>query len=179
MNRSEHNIIYEELLKERIIFLSGEITDASAHTIIAKLLYLDSIDNEDIKLIINSPGGSVTSGLAIYDIINYIKSDVQTIGVGSISSMAAILLISGTKGKRRLFSNAEVMLHEVSAGIGGKYDDLVIAAKQVEKSHKKLSDIILKNSNMSSIEVEQNIKNDYWLDPKEALNKGLVDEILI
>ena len=179
MNRSEHNIIYEELLKERIIFLSGEITDASSHTIIAKLLYLDSIDNEDIKLIINSPGGSVTSGLAIYDIINYIKSDVQTIGVGSISSMAAILLISGTKGKRRLFSNAEVMLHEVSAGIGGKYDDLVIAAKQVEKSHKKLSDIILKNSNMSSIEVEQNIKNDYWLDPKEALNKGLVDEILI
>lgn len=178
MTKSEHNIIYEDLLKKRIIFLDGEITDTLAHIIISKLLYLDSISNEDIKIIINSPGGSVTSGLAIYDIINYIKSDVQTIGVGSIASMASIILISGTKGKRKLFPNAELMLHELYAGIDGKYDDLVIAAKQVEKSHKKLSDIILKNSNMSNAEVEQNIKNDYWLDPEEALSKGLIDEII-
>ena len=130
--------IYSRLLKNRIILLTGEINDNSASVVIAQLLYLDSLGNEDISLYINSPGGSVSSGMAIYDTINFIKSDVSTIGMGMAASMAAFLLSSGTKGKRCALSNCEVMIHQPLGGAEGQATEIKIAAEHILKLKKKL-----------------------------------------
>ena len=139
--------IYSRLLKNRIVLLSGEIDDALANVIIAELLYLDSISNEDISLYINSPGGSITSGMAIYDTINFIKSDVSTTCVGMCASMAAILLSSGKKGKRYGLPNSEVMIHQPIGGVKGQATEIDIVAKRILNLRSKLNNILSKNTN--------------------------------
>ena len=139
--------IFSRLLKDRIVFLSGEIDDNLANSTIAQLLYLDSLNNNDIYLYINSPGGEITSGLAIYDTINYIKSDVSTICIGLAASMGAFLLLSGTKGKRIALENSEIMIHQPLGGVKGQVTDIKIATDRIIKIKKKLNQIISNNTN--------------------------------
>lgn len=170
--------IYSRLLKNRIIILTGEINDNSASVVIAQLLYLDSLGNEDISLYINSPGGSVSSGMAIYDTINFIKSDVSTIGMGMAASMAAFLLSSGTKGKRCALSNCEVMIHQPLGGAEGQATEIKIAAEHILKLKKKLNTILAKNTKKSLKTIERDTERDHFLDAKEALDYGLIDKIV-
>ncbi len=170
--------IYSRLLNDRIIFCTGEINDQQANIIISELLYLDSINNDDIYLYINSPGGSVTSGLAIYDTINYIKSDVKTIAVGLSASMGAILLSSGTFGKRCALKNAVVMIHQPLGGIEGKASDIKIASDQIIKTKDKLSKILAKNTKQSVTKIKKDIEQDYYMSSEEAKKYGLIDIIL-
>ncbi len=170
--------IYSRLLKNRIILLTGEINDNSASVVIAQLLYLDSLGNEDISLYINSPGGSVSSGMAIYDTINFIKSDVSTIGMGMAASMAAFLLSSGTKGKRCALSNCEVMIHQPLGGAEGQATEIKIAAEHILKLKKKLNTILAKNTKKSLKTIERDTERDHFLDAKEALDYGLIDKIV-
>ncbi len=170
--------IYSKLLKNRIIMLSGEINDNIANTIIAELLYLDSLSHDDISIYINSPGGSVTSGLAIYDTMNFIKSDVVTIGTGMCASMAAVLLSSGTKGKRKCLKNSEVMIHQVIGGCEGQATDIKIQSDHILKLKKRLNEILSHNSNKKLKDVENDTERDHYLDSKEALEYGLIDEII-
>lgn len=177
-NYYEEKIISEKLLKERIIFLDTEIDSQSASEIVSKLLYLDSESNDDIMLYINSPGGDISNGFMIYDAINLIKSDVQTISIGTSASMAAILLMSGTKGKRKILPNSNVMLHDLSGGATGKYKDIMIEVKEMNKIHNKIHNIIKQNTNLTEEQIEENLKNDFWLNSKEALEYGIVDKII-
>ena len=170
--------IFSRLLKERIIFLSGEIDDNLSNTIIAELLYLDSISNEDIYLYINSPGGEITSGLAIYDTMNYIKSDVSTICVGLAASMGAFLLLSGTKGKRIALENSEIMIHQPLGGVKGQATDIKIATERILKIKKKLNNIISEKTNQSIKKIEKDTERDYYMDAEEATKYGIVDKIL-
>lgn len=170
--------IYSRLLKNRIILLTGEINDNSASVVIAQLLYLDSLGSEDISLYINSPGGSVSSGMAIYDTINFIKSDVSTIGMGMAASMAAFLLSSGTKGKRCALSNCEVMIHQPLGGAEGQATEIKIAAEHILKLKKKLNTILAKNTKKSLKTIERDTERDHFLDAKEALDYGLIDKIV-
>ena len=170
--------IYSRLLKNRIILLSGEIDDDLANVIIAQLLYLDSISQEDISLYINSPGGSITSGMAIYDTMNFIKSDVSTICVGMAASMAAFLLACGTEGKRYCLPNSEVMIHQPLGGAQGQATEIKIAAERIIKLKKKLNTILSKQTGKSLRKIERDTERDHYLDSKEALNYGLVDKIL-
>lgn len=170
--------VYKKLLKERIIFIDTEINDKNASEIVAKLLYLDSLNNDDIMIYINSPGGDVSAGLMIYDTINYIKSDVQTVAIGVAASMASILLMSGTKGKRKILNHGKVMLHDISASFGGKYSDVVVAAKQMKKSHDELFNIIEKHASLTNEQIKNNLKYDFWLTSKEALDLGIVDVVI-
>lgn len=174
----EEKLICEKLLKERIIFLNGEINSKTASEIVAKLLYLDSENNDDITIYINSPGGDISSGFMIYDTIKFIKSDVQTISIGTSASMAAILLLSGTKGKRKILPNSNVMLHDLSGGASGKFKDIMIEVREMNKIHKKLFNIIKENTNLTEQQIEDNLKNDFWLNCEEALNCGIVDKII-
>ena len=178
MNRLFENEVYRKLLENRIVFINGEINDESSSEIVAKLLYLDSQSNEDITLFINSPGGSVTSGLMIYDTIKYLKSDVVTIGIGLSASMASILLMSGTKGKRKILPHGRVMLHELSSATDGKMSDILVAADEMKKQQDVLSNIIIENSLISKEQVKQELKKDFWLDSKEALKYGIIDKII-
>ncbi len=171
--------IFSRLLKERIIFLSGEIDDNLSNTIIAELLYLDSISNEDIYLYINSPGGEITSGLAIYDTMNYIKSDVSTICVGLAASMGAFLLLSGTKGKRIALENSEIMIHQPLGGVKGQATDIKIATERILKIKKKLNNIISEKTNQSIKKIEKDTERDYFLEPEEAKKYGIIDKILM
>ncbi len=170
--------LYSRLLEDRIIFLSDEITDQTANLIISELLYLDSKSNEDIYMYINSPGGSVTSGMAIYDTMNYIKSDVRTICVGIAASMAAFLLSSGTKGKRFALENADVMIHQPLGGMQGQASDMEIACKRILKMKEKLNKILAKNSNQSLAKIKKDTDRDYYLSSNEAKQYGLIDQII-
>lgn len=170
--------IFSRLLKDRIIFLSGEINDDVANTIVSELLYLDSISHDDISLYINSPGGSITSGMAIYDTMNLIKSDVSTICVGMSASMAAFLLSCGTKGKRYILPNAEVMIHQPLGGASGQATEIKIAAERILKLRTKLNTILAKNTNQPLEKVEEDTERDYFLSSEEAKKYGLVDKII-
>ena len=170
--------IYSRLLKDRIIFLSGEINDDMANTIVSELLYLDSINHNDISLYINSPGGSITSGMAIMDTMNYIKSRVSTICIGMAASMGAFLLSCGEKGKRFILPNAEVMIHQPLGGATGQATEIKIAAERILKLKDKLNKLLSKNTNQNLEKVQIDTDRDYFMDAKEALKYGIVDKIL-
>lgn len=170
--------IYSRLLKDRIIILNGEINDTTANIIVAQLLYLDSENHSDISLYINSPGGVITSGMAIYDTINFIKSDVSTICIGMAASMAAFILSSGKKGKRYILPNSEVMIHQPLGGAQGQATEIKIAAERILKLKDKLNKILAKNTNQKLEKIENDTERDYFLDANEALEYGLVDKII-
>ena len=170
--------IYSRLLKDRIIILCGEIDDINSNTIVAELLYLDSINNNDISIYINSPGGSVTAGMAIYDTINFIKSDVSTICIGMAASMGAFLLSSGTKGKRYCLPNSEVMIHQPLGGAQGQATEIKIAAERILKLKDKLNRMLSKNTGKDLKTIEKDTERDYFLSAEEALDYGLIDKIL-
>lgn len=170
--------LYSRLLKDRIIFLSGEINDVTSNIIVSQLLYLDSLSNDDIYLYINSPGGSITSGMAIYDTMNYIKSDVRTIAIGMSASMAAFILATGTKGKRTALPNAEIMIHQPLGGTQGQATDIKIAAERIIKLKNKINTILANVSNKDIKTIEIDTERDNFMDPIDALNYGLIDEII-
>lgn len=170
--------IYSRLLKDRIIILNGEITDNSSNIVVAQLLYLDSLNNDDISLYINSPGGSITAGMAIFDTMNFIKSDISTICVGMAASMAAFLLSSGEKGKRYILPNAEVMIHQPLGGVQGQATEIKIAAERILKLKKKLNKILSDNTGKDIDTIDNDTERDYFMDSDEALNYGIVDKVL-
>ena len=170
--------IYSRLLKDRIVFLSGEINDEVANLIVSELLYLNSLNNEDIYLYINSPGGSVTAGMAIYDTMNFIKCDVSTICVGMCASMAAFLLSSGAKGKRVCLKNGEVMIHQPLGGVQGQATEIKIHAERIIKLKEKLNKILASNTGKDIKKIERDTERDYYLDSEEALEYGLIDGIM-
>ena len=170
--------LYSRLLNDRIIFCSGEINDSSANIIISELLYLDSLNHNDIYLYINSPGGSVTSGLAIYDTMNYIKSDVKTIAIGLAASMGAFLLSSGTKKKRYALKNTEIMIHQPLGGTSGKASDMKIATDQILKIKDKLNKILAKNTSQNLNKIKKDVEKDFYMNSEEAKKYGLIDSIL-
>ena len=170
--------LYSRLLKDRIIFISGEINDSTANIVISELLYLDSLSHEDISIYINSPGGSVTSGMAIYDTINYIKSDVKTIVVGIAASMAAFLLACGTKGKRYALANSEVMIHQPLGGVEGQATEIKIVCERILKMRDKLNKILAKNCGKPLKKVSEDTERDNYMDANEAKEYGLIDEII-
>lgn len=170
--------IYSRLLKERIIILTNEISDNSANIVVAQLLYLDSLSNDDISLYINSPGGSVTAGMAIYDTMNFIKSDVSTICMGIAASMGAFLLSSGTKGKRYCLPNSEVMIHQPLGGVTGQATEIKIAAEHILKMKERLNKILSLNTNKALSQIENDTERDYFLSAEEAKEYGLVDKVL-
>ena len=170
--------IYSRLLEDRIIFLSGEIDDAVANTVVAQLIYLEAKDpNKDINLYINSPGGSVSSGLAIYDTMNYIKCDVSPICIGMAASMGAFLLSSGAKGKRFALPNSEIMIHQPLGGAQGQASDIKIAAEHILRTKKKLNRILAENSGKPIEQIERDTDRDNYLSAEEALNYGLIDKV--
>jgi len=171
--------IYSRLLNERIIFLGGAIDDHTANLIIAQLLYLDHTDpKKDISLYINSPGGSVTAGLAIIDTMNFIKSDVSTICVGIAASMGALILSSGKKGKRYTLANSEVMIHQVMGGTEGQASDIAINAKHILRTKDTLNKILSQNTGKKFEQVEKDSDRDYWMTSDEAKKYGIVDDII-
>ena len=170
--------LYSRLLKDRIIILSGEINDNTANIVVSELLYLDSINHSDISIYINSPGGSITSGMAIYDTMNYIKSDVSTICIGMAASMAAFLLSSGTKGKRYILPNSEVMIHQPLGGAQGQATEIKIAATRILKLKDKLNKILAENTGKDLKTIENDTERDYFMDSNEALKYGIIDKIL-
>ena len=170
--------IYSRLLKDRIIILNGEITDSTANVIVAQLLYLDSLDNSDISLYINSPGGSITAGMAIYDTMNLIKSDVSTICVGIAASMAAFILAVGKREKRFILPNAEVMIHQPLGGVQGQATEIKIAAERILKLKHKLNSILSDATGKSIDVIDNDTERDNFMDSKEALKYGLVDKVL-
>lgn len=179
MNGERAYDIYSRLLNERIIFLAGPIDDHMANLVIAQLLYLDHMDNKkDISLYINSPGGSVTAGLAIIDTMNFIKSDVSTICVGIAASMGALILSSGEKGKRFTLPNSEVMIHQVLGGAEGQASDIAITAKHILRSKDTLNKILAKNTGKKFEEVEKDADRDYWMNADEAKKYGIIDQII-
>ena len=179
-NRGERSYdIYSRLLKDRIIFASGEINDTMADLIVAQLLFLESEDpNKDIQLYINSPGGSVSAGLAIYDTMQYIKPDVSTICISMAASMGAILLSSGAKKKRFALPNADVMIHQPSGGTQGMATDIQITAEKIIKTRKTLNEILARNTGQSLEKIQKDADRDFWLDAKEAKEYGLIDKVI-
>lgn len=170
--------LYSRLLKDRIIVLSDEIDDKLGSIIVGELLYLDSINHDDISIYINSPGGSVTAGMAIYDTMNFIASDVSTICVGMAASMGAFLLSSGKKGKRFVLPNSEVMIHQPLGGAQGQATEIKIAAERILKLREKLNHILAQNTGKELKIIEKDTERDYFLDAKEAVEYGIVDKIL-
>lgn len=170
--------IYSRLLKERIIFLGGPIDDATANIIIAQLLFLESQSKEDIRLYINSPGGSVSAGMAIFDTIQYIKSDVSTICIGIAASMGAVLLACGAKGKRLALPNAEVMLHQVMGGAQGQASDIEISAKHIIKIKEKLNKILAERTGKPLKTIEKDTDRDFYMSSEEAKKYGLIDRVI-
>ena len=171
--------IFSRLLKDRIIMLSGEVTDEPANLIVAQLLFLESEDpDKDIFLYINSPGGSVTAGMAIYDTMNYIKADVSTICVGMAASMGAFLLSSGAKGKRYALPNAEVMIHQPLGGFQGQATDIGIHANRMLKIKERLNKILSENTNQPLEKLSADVERDYFLDGEEAVEYGIVDKVI-
>ncbi|MBR2971117.1 MAG: ATP-dependent Clp endopeptidase proteolytic subunit ClpP [Clostridia bacterium] len=179
LDRGERSYdIYSRLLEDRIVFLSGEINDAVANIIIAQLIYLESKDaDKDICLYINSPGGSVTAGMGIYDTMNYIKCDVSTVCVGMAASMGAFLLSSGAKGKRYALRNSEVMIHQPLGGAQGQASDIEIVAKHIMRTKEKMIKILSDNSGQPIEKVTRDVDRDYYMSAEEALSYGLIDAI--
>lgn len=179
-NRGERAYdIYSRLLKDRIIFLSGPVEDQVSDIIIAQLLFLESEDpDKDIQFYINSPGGVVTSGLAIYDTMNYIKPDVSTICIGQAASMAAVLLSSGAKGKRFSLPNSNIMIHQPSGGAQGQASDIQIQAEQILKIKKRLNEILADNTGKSIEKIAKDTDRDYSMTAKEAMEYGLIDKVI-
>ena len=171
--------IYSRLLKERIVFLGGPISDAVANTVIAQLLFLESQDpKKEIKLYINSPGGSVTAGLAVYDTMQFVKSDVSTICVGMAASMGAVLLAAGKKGRRFVLPNSEVMLHQVMGGAEGQAVEIEISARHIIKVKDRLNKILARHTGKSLKDIERDTDRDFFMSAEEAKAYGLVDEII-
>ena len=179
-NRGERAFdIYSRLLNERVIFLGDEVNSQTANIVVAQLLHLAYQNpDEDIKLYINSPGGSVYDGLAILDTINFIKPDVQTIGIGLQASMGAFLLAAGTKGKRGILPNASVMIHQPSSGTRGKITDQEIDLKEGLTLKEKLAEILAKNTGQNLEKLKNDMERDYWMSAEEAVKYGIVDNIL-
>ena len=172
--------IYSRLLEDRIIFLTGEINDAVADTVVAQLIYLEGKDpDKDICLYINSPGGSVSAGLAIYDTMNYIKCDVSTICIGLAASMGAFLLSSGAKGKRYALPNSEIMIHQPLGGAQGQASDIKIQAEHIIKTKQRLNSILAMNSGKPYEQLEKDTDRDNYLSAEEAKEYGLIDEIFV
>jgi ATP-dependent Clp protease, protease subunit len=171
--------IYSRLLQDRIVFLSGPIDDATANTVIAQMLFLDNQNpDKDIKLYVNSPGGSVTSGMAIYDTMQYVKSDVSTICVGMAASMAAVLLASGAKGKRFALPNSEIMIHQVMGGMEGQASDIKIHAERILKMKDRLNKILAKHTGQPMNIIEEDTDRDNFMSATEAKKYGLVDKVI-
>ncbi|HBI16931.1 MAG: ATP-dependent Clp protease proteolytic subunit [Candidatus Moranbacteria bacterium GW2011_GWF2_34_56] len=171
--------IYSRLLKDRIIFIGSPIEDNMANAVIAQLLFLESQNQkEDIKIYINSPGGVVTSALAIYDTMQYVKPDVQTICVGLAASAASLLLAAGAKGKRMILPNGEVMIHQVMGGARGQATDIDIHARQILKTKKKLSEILAKHTGQKFSKIEEDTERDYFMSAIEAKKYGIVDRVI-
>ncbi|MBE5898675.1 MAG: ATP-dependent Clp endopeptidase proteolytic subunit ClpP [Lachnospiraceae bacterium] len=171
--------IYSRLLKDRIIFLGEEVNETTASLVVAQMLFLESEDpSKDIHLYINSPGGMVTAGMAIYDTMQYIKCDVSTICIGMAASMGAFLLAGGAKGKRYALPNAEIMIHQPSGGAKGQATEIQIAAENILKTKKKLNQILADNTGKPVEQVAEDTERDHWMDAKEALDYGLVDSII-
>jgi len=170
--------IYSRLLKDRIVLLNGEIDDNLSNSIVAQLLFLDSQNNNDISIYINSPGGSITSGMAIFDTMNFIKSEVSTICIGMAASMAAILLSSGQKGKRFCLPNSEVMIHQPLGGASGQATEIRIAAERILKLKDKINNILKQNTNQLLEKVQNDTERDYFLTAIEAKEYGLIDKII-
>ena len=179
-NRGERSYdIYSRLLKDRIIFASGEVNDTMADLIVAQLLFLESEDpNKDIQLYINSPGGSVSAGFAIYDTMNYIKPDVSTICIGMAASLGAFLLASGAKGKRFALPNSDIMIHQPSGGAQGQASDIQINAEKILKIRKKLNEILAERTGQDLEKIERDTDRDYWLSSEEAKKYGLIDKVI-
>ena len=171
--------IFSRLLKDRIVFITGEIDDTLANNVIAELLYLDSINNNDINIYINSPGGSVSAGMAIYDTINFLSSDVSTTCLGIAASMAAFLLAAGKKGKRFILPNADVMIHQPLGGAQGQATEIKIASDRIVNLRKRLNKCLSKNTGQSLKKIEKYTERDNYLDAKEAVLYGLVDKIIL
>jgi ATP-dependent Clp protease, protease subunit len=172
--------IYSRLLKERIVFLSGPIADEVANVIIAQMVFLEHEDpKKEIKLYINSPGGSVTAGMAVYDTMQYVQPDVSTICVGLAASMAATLLAGGKKGKRLVLPNAEVMIHQVMGGAEGQASDIEINAKHILKIKERLNKILAQHTGQSLKRVEKDTDRDYYMSAEEARDYGIVDQIVV
>ncbi|HXF44057.1 MAG TPA: ATP-dependent Clp endopeptidase proteolytic subunit ClpP [Candidatus Paceibacterota bacterium] len=171
--------IYSRLLKERIIFLGGPINDVVANSVIAQFLFLDHQDSKkDIKFYVNTPGGSVTAGMAIYDTMQHVKAPVSTICVGLAASMGAVLLAAGEKGKRFALPNSEILLHQVMGGAEGQATEIEITAKHIVKIKDHLNQIIAKHTGQPLSKVERDTERDFWLDAKEAKEYGVIDEIV-
>ncbi|HAT4244997.1 TPA: ATP-dependent Clp endopeptidase proteolytic subunit ClpP [Clostridium perfringens] len=171
--------IFSRLLKDRIIMLSGEVNDVTANLVVAQLLFLESEDpDKDIYLYINSPGGSITSGMAIYDTMQYIKPDVSTICIGMAASMGAFLLSSGAKGKRFALPNAEIMIHQPLGGFQGQATDIDIHAKRILKIKDKLNQILSENTNQPLEKIKVDVERDYFMEASEAVEYGLIDKVI-
>mgnify|MGYP003291482435 CR=1 FL=1 len=179
-NRGERSYdIYSRLLNDRIIFLSDQVNDTTASLVVAQLLYLEAQDNEkDICFYINSPGGSVSAGMAIYDTMNYIKCDVSTICVGMAASMGAFLLSAGAKGKRLALPNSEIMIHQPLGGAQGQASDIIIHADHIRKTREKLNQILAANTGRPLAEIERDTERDNFMSAKEALEYGLIDKVI-
>ena len=170
--------IFSRLLKERIILLSGEIDDNVANTIVAELLYLDSLGHDDISLYINSPGGSITAGMAIFDTMNFIKSDVSTICIGMAASMGAFLLAAGAKGKRLALPSARIMIHQPLGGAQGQATDIELEAKEILRMKEMLTGILAKNSGQDIERLKQDCERDYYMSAAQAVEYGLIDKVI-
>ena len=172
--------IFSRLLKDRIIMLCGEINDDTANLVVAQLLFLESEDpDKDIYLYINSPGGSITSGMAIYDTMQYVKPDVSTICIGMAASMGAFLLSCGAKGKRFALPNAEIMIHQPLGGFKGQATDIDIHAKRILKINEKLNLILSENTNQDIEKLKRDVERDYFMEADEAKEYGIVDEVIV
>lgn len=171
--------IYSRLLKDRIIFLGEEVNDVTASLVVAQILFLESEDpTKDINLYINSPGGSVVAGMAIYDTMQYVKCDVSTICMGMAASMAAFLLAGGTKGKRYALPNAEIMIHQPSGGAQGQATEIRIAAEQILKTREKMNKILAENTNQPIEVIERDTERDNYMSAEEALSYGIIDKVI-
>lgn len=171
--------IFSRLLEDRIIFITGEITDATANTVVAQLIYLESKNpSKDISLYINSPGGSVTAGMAIFDTMRYIKCDVSTICIGMAASMAAFLLSSGTKGKRFCLENSEVMIHQPLGGAQGQASDILISANHIIKTRDKLNKLLSENTGQELSKISKDVDRDFFMTADEACKYGIIDKVI-
>ena len=178
-NRGERSYdLYSRMLEDRIVFLNGEVNDVSANIVIAQLIYLEAKDpDKDISLYINSPGGSVSAGMGIYDTMNFIKPDVSTICVGMAASMGAFLLAAGAKGKRISLPNSEIMIHQPLGGAQGQATDIVIQAEHINKIKKKMTTILAEKTGKPVEQVAKDVERDYYMSAQEALEYGLIDKI--
>ncbi len=171
--------IFSRLLKDRIIYIQGAFDDAMANNVVAQLLYLNSQDKDkDIFMYINSPGGSITSMYSIYDVMNYIDADINTVGIGSVCSAGSFILAAGTKGKRSSLENTEIMIHELSGGASGKAEDIFNTVNKLKKLHTKMAKQYVKFTGKTVSKVKKDMQRDFWMDAEEALSYGLIDKII-